>query len=385
MILGQSSKSQKRLLTFAIVISVVGLTYFFHQDSSLLGRQPDYDYNSAIFPGKDYTRPNSPFSYLDPNKLILETDRTVDSKPGKIWGDLRFKNVPLPTNSWCMGLFLGNGNRTDEDNKVFQLPYVIESFQFMQGVRVHPIRVQANDRMVMMINEKENGMAIGAVEEFNAHELAADKNLAIGRLSVVLQWKSPQYDRSGWRKKGPMMYTPIVRGSPYISMLYSEATPRIFVQRSINDDNSIVIDNDPQGPKLICGTKLGEFSKKPVLVNHELKVNFAVSDQTWLIFVSEPTLFICSNLPLSSEADIIEHFPGWVGKTEPGWEKKLPFFDLRAVNPMKKGMVRIALGNNCSTGTHHAATCDSPPGTPRDNDDFMQLLRDSANIFATGK
>ena len=147
--------------------------------------------------------------YYNQNIFLLSPTLISDSKPGRIWGDLRYEKFPLPTNSWTMGLFLGRGNRTDEGNKVFQLPYIIESFAFMQGVRIHPVHVQANDRAVMMIYENDNGMAIGAVEPFYPHELAADKNLAIGRLSVVLQWKSQRYLKSGALKRGPMMYTPI--------------------------------------------------------------------------------------------------------------------------------------------------------------------------------
>ena len=166
-------------------------------------------------------------------------------------------------------------------------------------------------------------------------------------------------------------------------MVYSEATPRIFVQRSLNDENSIVIDNNPLGAKLVCGSKTNEFSKKPMLVQRELKVTFAVSDMQWLIFVSEPTEFTCSNLPLSSEAETI-HFPGYVGKQASDWQMKLPHFDLRATKPMRKGMIRIVLGNNCTTGGHHSALCDSRPGIPRQNDEYIQLVRDYSDIYATG-
>lgn len=131
------------------------------------------------------------------------------------------------------------------------------------------------------------------------------------------------------------------RGSPYTSMVYSEATPRFYVQRSISHD--LIIDNNEYGPRLVCGNGYNVFSETPILVKREIKVQFEVSDMTWIIFISEPTYFICSNLYFSTSN------PPGTGK-----EHQEPHFDLRAVNPMFKGMVRIAMVNNCTTGKHHA-------------------------------
>jgi len=201
-----------------------------------------------------------------------------------------------------------------------------------------------------MIEEPDNGMAIGAVEQFlPSHEVAPDKMLAIGRLSIVLQWKSRSFRDF---TTGPMMYTPIVRGSPYVSMVYSDATPRIYVQRSINGD--IIVDNESDGPEQIhvCGEGLNQFSKTPFLVKKELKIHFEKSDMTWIVFVSEPTEFVCSNLRYSTgtenDREPTSRRPGT------GWEGREPHFDLRAVRPMRKGMIRIALANNCTTGTMNA-------------------------------
>ena len=44
------------------------------------------------------------------------------------------------------------GNKTDASNMVFQLPYVVEVYNYVKGIRTHPIRVQANDRTVMVSN-----------------------------------------------------------------------------------------------------------------------------------------------------------------------------------------------------------------------------------------
>ena len=152
-----------------------------------------------------------PYSVVDPTSLGLHAiDRGVSSKPGPIFDSILKKDptVPLPTNSWCENLFLGSTR--GPTNKVYQLPYVIdtdthggtrqvlvyshhnrprtfepvvspsliqppvmirpaqhtENLHMLQGVDTHPAHVQANDRMVMMTYESRNGMHVGAVEAF---------------------------------------------------------------------------------------------------------------------------------------------------------------------------------------------------------------------------
>jgi hypothetical protein len=97
-----------------------------------------------------------PLSTLDPESLgFLAIDRPPISMPGLIFGELLNKNVPLPTNSWCENLFLGESN-TESTNRVYQLPYVIDTEVHgnasTQGVETHPAHVQANENMVEVRN-----------------------------------------------------------------------------------------------------------------------------------------------------------------------------------------------------------------------------------------
>jgi len=142
-----------------------------------------------------------------------------------------------------------------------------------------------------MVFENDSGLVLGAMEAFlSQHEVAA-------RLSVVLQWKSSEYAAS---RQGPMMYTPIVRGSPYSSMVYEQATPRLYTQRGLKSE-PVVDGGGPNAPKLRCGNAPGVFSSEPVLVQREIMLTFDISDMTWLIFVSEPTEFVCSNNKVCSQ------------------------------------------------------------------------------------
>ena len=45
-----------------------------------------------------------------------------------------------------------------------------------------------------MIYQARNGISLGANETFmKQHQVSADTDLALGRLSTVLEWKSQQY------------------------------------------------------------------------------------------------------------------------------------------------------------------------------------------------
>lgn len=195
-----------------------------------------------------------------------------------------------------------------------------------------------------MTYESRNGLMLGAAEKFHdQHQVSGDTSLALGRLSTVLEWSTDEHNTS---QTGPFMSSSIVRGEPYTSMLYLGATPKITALRPITFPPTV--DNTDEN-KMECGTGSGNYGPAK-LVNKEIRVHFDQSDFTWLIFVSEPTSFQCwtENDPFDPNLS-----PGVV--TEGA---KIGGFELRATTPMKYGMVRLAIGNNCTTGQN--AECKSP-------------------------
>jgi endoglucanase Acf2 len=95
---------------------------------------------------------SEPFSVVDPTSLgLYSVERTWSSKPGKVFGKLLHTKFPLPTNSWYQNLLIGGVGNRDTENKVFQVPYIIDTAGPIPGIRTHPAHVQANDRSVMVI------------------------------------------------------------------------------------------------------------------------------------------------------------------------------------------------------------------------------------------
>lgn len=202
-----------------------------------------------------------------------------------------------------------------------------------------------------MTYEPMSGLSLGAVERFRPqHYVRSQGTPAMGKLGVELEWISPRdhiANTSATQKyHGPTMRSPIVRGAPYTSMMYLQATPRVFVQRTLS--GPMVVDNDPSIIVPDCGQGFGVFSETPVLVQSELRFHLDTSDATWLLFVSEPTEFICSTTAGTDAGGGEPPPPGVVGPALPVEDG--PAFELRAVSPMQRGMVRVAVANNCTTG-----------------------------------
>ena len=69
-----------------------------------------------------------PFSVLDPESLgVSSVERSDDSKPGYIFRNLLKRNIPIPTNMWCENLFLGHIKTDSETNRVYVIPYVVDT------------------------------------------------------------------------------------------------------------------------------------------------------------------------------------------------------------------------------------------------------------------
>ena len=98
-----------------------------------------------------------PFSYVNPVDIGFQpVNRPFSSRPGEILSNLVTMDsvsgaplTPLPTNAWYQNLILGSSN-TDPENKVFQVPYIVDTAGIIPGVRTHPCYLEANDRTVLV-------------------------------------------------------------------------------------------------------------------------------------------------------------------------------------------------------------------------------------------
>lgn len=278
------------------------------------------------YEGMVWSSDSPPFSVSDPRDLgFLDLDRPEVSQPGKI---LEQVSGPLPTNSWCENLFIGQSNSA-KSSSVFQVPYIIDTAsKDNPGLRIHEAHVQANDRAVMMTFEEENALTLGAVEEIELEHVIKPYP-ATTRLAIVLNW----FLNNQSRESHEAMRSHIVRGAPYVTMEYFRAAPLLVARRALADGFDVIADKTTDFSQILkCGDKKGDQVNTGITVQRELEVVFDQSDTTWLLFVSQPTTFICNSVAATVPTEVLA--PGIVPQDS---ERYMAYFELKATSPPKEG------------------------------------------------
>lgn len=221
-----------------------------------------------------------------------------------------------------------------------------------------------------VIHDSSEGILLSANESLREnHEISAD-SLAVGRLVIALEWHGTD--------SAAKLRVPLARGCPYVSMLYEDATPVVFVQRSLS--GPLRIDwQDGHYDAVHCDNSSSSLSSRSSLfhVEREVKMTFKISDMTWMLFVSEPMDFTCyshvGNLPPGVTAEGLG----------PGAERLASHFELRSVRPVARAMLRVALVNNCSTGSN-PIFCGADRTTEASAAAYEDLLRKHADVYPSG-
>ena len=179
--------------------------------------------------------------------------------------------------------------------------------------------------------EEENSLTLSAVEELKSqHEVVDEVTRPVCRLNVRLEWEA--------KNNFSRIQSLITRGSPYVDMQYFDASPRVFMQQQTMTFAPSIDGKSNMSNLLLCGNGIGNYSPAPVPVQNYIELEFHPSDMKWILFFSEPVHVICSN---------------FYGNDVPSSKS---YFDLRTVKPLKRGMVRAVLVNNCTTGTNVRCT-----------------------------
>jgi hypothetical protein len=245
-----------------------------------------------------------------------------------------------------------------------------------------------------MTHEMVNGLTLGAAETFDYPMIHSQGSPPVSKLAIEMEWSTPSFKNKTAGNDTYAMRAPIVRGSPYTSMLYFNATPLIRAERRLR--GQIVIDQG-RGSSSLC-----DDPEEVLHVESEMKLAFDRADITWLIFVSEPMDFYCSEMSPELFNETVK-----AGKELPVGQVPVEInsaFTLRAAQRLEKGMVRIAMSNNCTFGQNPECKkrlfffcfrisfylfvfCFIDCGQemkPRVNSEYEYLLRKHAQLYPTG-
>ena len=193
-------------------------------------------------------------------------------------------------------------------NNAFVIPYIIDTAGYVPGIRVHSPYVTSSATSVTSSYEIPHGITIGAMEVTDGNfqlvlpggdRLGNDLTRIPSGLSFSIEFQTNQaLDPAA----APASFIGhISRGSPYITAEYVDTTIHLVNRLSINRplwiDAVPLVDPLPVGsidPGTLCGEGNGTFGE-PFWVQEQLAMSFDTSDQTWIMYVPEPTEFVCSN------------------------------------------------------------------------------------------
>lgn len=338
--------------------------------------------------------PPLPFSTLDPvaNLNLFDYDhRPESSSPGKVFDELhkgqKYTGLPLPTNKWYQNMLLiSDGNEPTEQQRAYTVPYVINAIGPVPGIKLHSTRILGMARIVQVTFIDDHGVTLGAAKCLNQKSLSKQgKDFGVQRtyavdyvkgehvegnegvhgpltpLGLTLKWNAEgqDHDVSSFTK----MTSSIVRGMPYGTMHYH------YINGDFGNTKPTIVSQIGMGRKPIADSKF-EFScstesseGKETLVNKSVEIFFFQSDQSWLVFFSEPAYVRCYEIP--GEAPFV-----------------LQVTRLADAHAEERADVvftsRLALMNNCTTG-RNPLHCEG--GQPNDMAKFCKLLKDGADVY----
>mmetsp|Transcript_1066 Transcript_1066/g.2389 ORF Transcript_1066/g.2389 Transcript_1066/m.2389 type:complete len:876 (-) Transcript_1066:194-2821(-) len=257
--------------------------------------------------------PDGPLSDSDPveDLKFYSFSRVGTAYPVQhLWGNIK---TPYPTHEFYQNLVLGKG--VDPENVITVLPYIIA----VKGNMVSAIEpfTTASPAQVQQIFDA----VVGPVS-LSGKGMGYQRLIRGDKLSVTVGWVNGP---------GSTMQTTLVQGSPYISMEYSNAAPIL------------------ESPQVV--TKL-------VLDGSEVKLP------------CNGTTFTASQMDIH----LLQHDALWKAYAFPAWTfscKQGGSLNLVSAQESYNGVLRIALANNCTTGTgqhcpEHAKNkgMEPPPGWP---------------------
>ena len=343
-------------------------------------------YSSSLYKYNKIT--NEPLSYKSPQELGIPVynNRPQFSRPESVFGSVQNGSqvgVPLPTNEWYLNLLVGLNedpgpndmyeNYAGEANRVHTIPYIVDVVGPVVGIRLHYPNVLSYGTVVQSNFIPYHGLTLGTSDDGFTRRYRVDEDTLPSKLGIALRWGEEKH----------YMRSRILRGIPYGTMEYDQGVLPTIASEIVS--KLPIIDGLTQ---LECGT-LDPLSKDgvstnaaSVLVEEDVELHFPESDLTWLVFFSRPIHVQCYMNP-NKLTRAISVPPGGDGG---GASNDNPnAFQLR-VDPTSLDIdeepliVRIAVGNNCTSGTN-VNFCNQ--NQARDQSTFMSVLREHAEVYPT--
>ncbi|KAG7370819.1 glycosyl hydrolase family 81 protein [Nitzschia inconspicua] len=272
------------------------------QNGSSSNKQDDTDVYppapSSQNEARYYASSLPPLSTLDPveDLNLYAYERPQESSPSTRLNGLNRRAIP--TNAWYQNILrLNAGEEPTSDNKAYLMPYVVDMAGDVPGVRTHVTRILAEPSQVTLTIDEPYALTLGVMAKG-----ATQGGSGLGKgytvreateLGITLEWDA--YD----------MKSSLVRGSPFITMVYNNAVnnaketasattkqvsttvvPTIYSEVGVSN---VRVDGSSVDLDQYCGSS---DSNTTVNVQSELDLSF-FTGQRWLVYFSRQVAMQC--------------------------------------------------------------------------------------------
>mmetsp|Transcript_1945 Transcript_1945/g.4194 ORF Transcript_1945/g.4194 Transcript_1945/m.4194 type:complete len:899 (-) Transcript_1945:1167-3863(-) len=349
--------------------------------------------HQAFLDGAFSTITMEPLSVKSPAELGIPVynDRPEFSRPGSVFGPAQNGSqtgTPLPTNEWYLNLIVGLDDSpgpdnqykhfAGEENRVYTIPYILDTVGSIVGIRLHYPNTLSYGTVVQSVLVNEHGLTLGTTDDGFTRRYQVDEDSLPSKLGIGLRWKNQHQ-----RQSHHYMRSSVLRGMPYGTMEYGPGVVPTIASEIVAE--MPLIDGLTQ---LQCGT-LDPSSKETlanstsVLVKEDIELYFPQSDVTWLVFFSRPVYVQCylnSKKLMGSISLPPGVLPEEAHDDPSAFQLRVdPTYDI-GIDTDESLLVRIALANNCTTGTN-VHFCDKRKA--RDQSSFMSVLREHSDVYPT--
>jgi hypothetical protein len=225
----------------------------------------------------------NPYSTIDPAQIVglLLVNRSsyasqsagTGGSPEPVFGIYENVGMPLPTNNWAENMFVGTTNSSV--NNIFQIPNVIDTAGPITGTQMHAVFQTASDTSMITNYIADHGVTLGALEVSGQEYRILPPSYSKSKEPLSMpsgQSLSFQWSTRSNSINDPYLRVLFSRGSPYMTMEYSDTTPILVAQLSLSAQP--IIDNDPSSVAL-CGGSRNEFGPS-FTVQHELVISIYI-------------------------------------------------------------------------------------------------------------
>ncbi|KAL3792976.1 hypothetical protein HJC23_010989 [Cyclotella cryptica] len=343
----------------------------------------------SMFEGAFSAITNEPLSFKSPAELGIPVfhDRPDFSLPGSVFGSVQKGpqvGMPLPTNEWYLNLIVGlnespgeNGqyeNFAGEENRVFCIPYIVDTVGTVVGIRLHYPNVVSYGTVVQSVFVSWHGLTLGTADEGFTRRYQVDEGTLPSKLGIGIRWEKNAQSQYFIRSR-------ILRGMPYGTMEYSPG-----VQSVIASEVAPKLPLIDGSKELGCGT-LDPHNNQVleaadgIVAKRDIELYFPESDFTWLVFFSKPVHVRCFLNP-NKVAGTVSMPPGSIlaKDNRNAFQLTLDPIHDHSTDTDEPLIVRVALANNCTFGTNVNFCSEN---RARDQSDFKSILREHAGVYPT--